>query len=68
MSSKIVGMIWLKDIQDAYHKEIERREITSSLASNINMKMKLHRFIFWKDILSPKLFLPNLLLENQLNN
>jgi chloride channel protein, CIC family len=36
-SSKILGMIWLKDIQDAYHKEIERRDITSSLASNIAM-------------------------------
>ncbi len=35
---KIVGMIWMKDIQDAYQKEIDRREITSSLASSITMK------------------------------
>lgn len=37
-SKKIVGMIYLKDIQDAYQKEIERREITSTLASSIVMK------------------------------
>lgn len=34
---KIIGMIWRKEIQDAYQKEIERREITSNLASSINM-------------------------------
>ncbi len=31
-------MVWLKDIQEAYQKEIDRREITSSLASSITMK------------------------------
>lgn len=35
---KLLGMIWRKDIQDEYQKEIERREITSSLASSITMK------------------------------
>jgi len=37
-SKKLVGMIYLKDIQDAYQKEIERRDITSTLASSIMMK------------------------------
>ncbi len=37
-SKMITGMLWRKDIQDAYQKEIERREITSSLASSIQMK------------------------------
>ncbi len=37
-SKKIIGMIWRKEIQDAYQKEIERREILSSLASSITMK------------------------------
>ncbi len=36
--SSIIGMIWRKDIQDSYQKEIERRDITSSLASSITMK------------------------------
>lgn len=36
--NKIIGMIWRKDIQDAYQKEMERREITSSFASKITMK------------------------------
>ncbi len=37
-SRKIVGMVWRNDIQDAYQKEIERREITANLASSITMK------------------------------
>lgn len=37
-SNKIIGMIWRKDIQDAYNKEIEKRELTSNLASLITMK------------------------------
>ncbi len=37
-SRKIIGMIWQKDILDAYNKAIDRREITSSLASSITMK------------------------------
>ncbi len=35
---KIIGVIWRKDIQDAYDREIERRELTSNLASLITMK------------------------------
>ncbi len=35
---KVIGMIWRKDIQDAYDRAIERREISSNLASKINMK------------------------------
>ena len=37
-SKRVIGMIWRKDIQDAYQKEIEKREITSNLASSITMK------------------------------
>ncbi len=37
-SKNIIGMIWLKDIQDAYQKEINRREIALNLASQISMK------------------------------
>ncbi len=37
-SKKVIGMIWRKDIQDSYQKEVERREITSNLASSITMK------------------------------
>lgn len=37
-SKKILGMLWRKDIQDAYQKEIERREIIVNLASSIQMK------------------------------
>jgi len=37
-SKNIIGMVWRKDIQDAYQKEINRIEITSNLASSISMK------------------------------
>lgn len=37
-SNKITGMVWMKDIQYAYQKGIEARDITSNLASRIMMK------------------------------
>jgi CIC family chloride channel protein len=37
-SDKIIGFIRRKEILDAYHKAIERKEITSRLASSISMK------------------------------
>ncbi len=38
INKRILGMVWPKDIRDAYQKEIERKEIASSLASSISMK------------------------------
>ncbi len=37
-SKKLIGMIWRKDIVDAYNREIEKRDITTSFASRITMK------------------------------
>ena len=37
-SNKLIGMVWRKDIQGEYDKEVERRDISSSLASKISMK------------------------------
>ncbi len=37
-SNKIIGVLWRKDIQDSYDREIEKRELTSNLASLITMK------------------------------
>lgn len=59
---KIIGMIWRKDIQDAYQKEIERREITSSFASRISMKKEQPQISFMEgysiaEIASPKTFI-----------
>ena len=61
-SSKVIGMIWRKDIQDEYQKEIERREITSSLASNITMKEEEKHVHFFEgysiaEIAPPKNFI-----------
>ena len=60
-NKKLLGMIWLKDIQDAYQKEIERRDITSSLASSITMKGTQTQVHFWEgysisEIAAPKSF------------
>ena len=35
---KLIGMIWRKDVLDAYNKEIERRDITATFASRITRK------------------------------
>jgi chloride channel protein, CIC family len=45
-SKKVSGMIWSKDIQHAYNKEIEAREISSNLASSIVMKDELAQIHF----------------------
>jgi len=34
-SNKQIGIIWKKDINDTYHKELERIELTSNLATQI---------------------------------
>jgi trk system potassium uptake protein TrkA len=55
-------MIWRKDIQDAYQKAIEAREITSSFASSIVMKDELPQVHFMEgysisEISAPKSFM-----------
>ena len=61
-SKKIIGMIWRKDIHDAYDKEIEKRELTSNLASLITMKEEEPMVHFMEgysiiEISPPKLFI-----------
>ncbi|MFH2132829.1 MAG: chloride channel protein [bacterium] len=34
---KVLGMVWQKDVLDAYHKEIERKDIASTLADKIQL-------------------------------
>ena len=60
-SKKVIGMIWRKDILDAYQKETDRREITASLASSINMKDETTQVHFMEgysisEIIAPKSF------------
>ncbi len=60
--NKVIGMIWRKDIQDAYQKAIEAREITSSLASSIVMKDDMPQVHFMEgysisEISAPKSFI-----------
>jgi CIC family chloride channel protein len=58
----IIGFIWRKEILDAYHKAIERREITSNLASSITMKEEAPQVHFMEgysinEISPPKSFI-----------
>jgi chloride channel protein, CIC family len=60
--NKIIGMIWRKDILDAYQEEIERREITSRFASRISMKKEQPQISFMEgysiaEITPPKTFI-----------
>lgn len=60
-ANKIIGMIWLKDIQEEYQKEIERREISANLASSISMKGETNEVVFMEgysvnEIDPPKFF------------
>ena len=45
-SKKIIGMLWRKDIQDAYQKEIDRIELTKNLATSISMKEEVTNIHF----------------------
>lgn len=45
-SNKVIGVVFLKDIQDAYSREVDRRDITSTLASSITMKDNEQRVHF----------------------
>lgn len=58
----IVGYLWKKDILDAYHSSIEKREITSNLASKITMKEETPQVHFMEgysinEISPPKSFI-----------
>jgi CIC family chloride channel protein len=55
------GVVWRKDINDAYNKEIERLEISSNLASKISMRHSNKEVHFLEgyavaEILAPKEF------------
>lgn len=68
---KVIGMIWRKDIQDAYQKEIERREITTTLADTISMQGEETNVQFMEgysvaEIEPPKSFLGNSIRQIQI--
>jgi len=61
-SKKIIGFVWRKEILDEYHRVIERREITSKLASSITMKQEIPQVHFIEgyainEITPPKSFI-----------
>jgi CIC family chloride channel protein len=61
-SRKIIGFIWKKEILGEYHRVIERRNITSNLASSITMKEEVPQVHFMEgyainEISPPKSFI-----------
>ena len=55
----IIGMIWRKDIQDAYQKEINRIELTNNLASSISMKEEVTNIHFMEGYSLAEVKVPN---------
>ena len=64
--NKVIGMIWRKDIQDAYQKAIEAREITSSLASSIVMKDDLPQVHFMEGYSISEISAPNTFINKSI--
>lgn len=58
-SNLLLGMVWRKDIQDEYDKEVERRDISSSLASKISMKGEESSVQFLEGYLVAEITPPN---------
>ena len=58
-SNLLLGMVWRKDIQGEYDKEVERRDITSSLASKISMKGEASSIQFLEGYLVAEIVPPN---------
>lgn len=61
---KIIGMVWQKDILDAYHKEIERIDITATMVDKIQRTSSIREVHFLQghsisEIPVPKTFVGN---------
>lgn len=58
-SKKVIGMLWRKDIQDAYQKEIDRIELTNNLATSISMKEEVTNIHFMEGYSLAEVKIPN---------
>ena len=59
---KVIGMLWRKDLHDAYMRESQTRELSTNLASSIIMKTPNQQVHFWDgysviEMVPPKAFL-----------
>ncbi|MCP4755911.1 MAG: chloride channel protein [Proteobacteria bacterium] len=45
---EVVGMVWQKDILDAYHQEVSRKNIALTLLDRIHIRHSLHEIHFMK--------------------
>ncbi|MCG8339531.1 MAG: chloride channel protein [Proteobacteria bacterium] len=66
--SKLLGMIWRRDIYVAYHKEVKRRDLASSFASQIKTDQPENTVHFMEgyslaEIAVPKSFIGKSILE-----
>lgn len=43
---KVLGMVWQKDILDAYHKEIERKDMAATLVDKIQLSSRRQEVVF----------------------
>jgi len=59
---KVLGMVWQKDVLDAYHKEIERRDMAATLVDKIQLSSSRQDVHFMEgysisEISVPKMFI-----------
>ena len=65
-SKIIIGMLWRKDIQDAYQKEINRIELTNNLASSISMKEEVTNIHFMEGYSLAEVKVPDSFVGNSI--
>jgi len=65
-NNQLIGMVWRKDIQDEYDREIERRDISSSLASKISMKGEETNVQFLEGYSVSEIYPPNSFLGHSI--
>ncbi len=58
----VIGMVWRKDIIDAYNEEVERRDITTAFASRITMKNIDHHVHFMEGYSMTELPIPKIFI------
>ncbi len=58
-NNKQIGLIWRKDIDDTYHKEIDRIELTSDLADKITLNNSSKDITFLEGYVITEIPVPN---------
>lgn len=67
-SRKILGVVWKNDILDAYQREIERRDVASTLIDRIQMKHPSKHVHFMEGYSTTEIPVPKIFLEKSIKS